>query len=152
MSDLNKVRPNIMGSGGMVPAFCIKEKRVDDWIPMREWASGMKKVLLILTDVFTMADGAIYLIDEYENSLGINAIDFFPAFLTQVEKEIQFIITSHHPYIINDIPPEHWLIFNRRGSQVKIRYGKENAELFGRLKQERFIQLINDPFYKEGVE
>jgi len=90
--------------------------------------------------------------DEYENSLGINAINFFPSFLADIETDKQFIITSHHPYIINKIPVENWFIFHRKGSEIKIRYGRENVERFGRSKQQRFIQLINDPFYNEGVE
>ncbi len=132
--------------------FCVQERHVKNkWIPIAECASGMRKVLLIITDVCTLPDGVIYLIDEYENSLGINAIDFFPDFLMEIERDIQFVITSHHPYIINNIPVENWFIFNRKGTHVDIRYGQENIERFGKSKQQRFIQLINDPFYKEGI-
>ena len=149
--ELKSVQSNIRFPG-IVPVFSIKERYVDDWIPVDGLSSGMQKVLLILTDVYTLPDGGIYLIDEYENSLGINAINFLPTFLNQIETEIQFIITSHHPYIINKIPPENWLIFHRKGSEVKIRYGEKNVERFSRSKQQRFIQLLNDPFYNEGIE
>jgi len=135
-----------------IPLFYIKEKYVDSWIPVDQLSSGMKKVLLVLTDVCIFPEEGIYLIDEYENSLGINAINFFPSFLADIETDKQFIITSHHPYIINKIPVENWFVFHRRGSEIKIRYGRENVERFGRSRQQRFIQLINDPFYNEGVE
>jgi len=63
-----------------------------------------------------------------------------------------FIITSHHPYIINKIPVENWFIFHRQGSEVSIRYGDWPKERFGKSKQQAFIQLINDPFYNKGIE
>lgn len=149
--DLRKLRPKLR-SPVMVPVFCIKEKGVDDWLPASELSSGMQKVLLILTDVLSFPDPGIYLIDEYENSLGINAIDFFPTFVSDLEKDIQFILTSHHPYLVNNIPVKDWLVFHRKGSDVKIRYGKDNVDRFSKSKQQRFIQLINDPFYTEGIE
>ncbi len=111
----------------------------------------MQKVLLILTDTHILPDEAIYIIDEYENSLGVSAIDFFPGFLLGLEKEIQFFVTSHHPYIINEIPPRNWYIFHRKGTSVSIKYGQELEARFGKSKQKAFIQLINDPFYVKGV-
>ncbi|RLC21316.1 MAG: hypothetical protein DRI57_02625 [Deltaproteobacteria bacterium] len=152
IKDLKELKPYMEATGMFTPVFCIKEKYVDHWIPADQLSSGMKKVLLVLTDVCIFPEEGIYLMDEYENSLGINAINFFPSFLADIETDKQFIITSHHPYIINKIPVENWFIFHRKGSEIKIRYGRENVERFARSKQQRFIQLINDPFYNEGVE
>ncbi len=112
----------------------------------------MQKVLLILTDIYTLPNGSIYLIDEYENSLGVSAIDFFPSFLTDLERDIQFIITSHHPYLINNIPVQNWLVFHRDGSQVQVRYGEENIKAYGESKQTRFLKLLNDPFYSRDID
>ena len=67
---------------GIVPVFALKEKFNDKWVPLNEFSSGMKKVLLILSDIFILPEeGCVYLIDEYENSLGVNAINFFPSVL-----------------------------------------------------------------------
>lgn len=134
------------------PVFAIKEQNVRNWIGADQLSSGMQKVLLMLTDSFTLPNESIYLIDEYENSLGVTAIDFFPNFLATYENDIQFIITSHHPYLINNISARNWLIFHRKGSSVKIRYGPQNIEVYGKSRQQQFIQLLNDPFYSEGVE
>ncbi|MBD3265124.1 AAA family ATPase [bacterium] len=131
--------------------FFIKEKNIDYPIPLPGCSSGLKKTLLFITDIKTLPEGALYLIDEYENSLGVNAIDYFPEILFDSSQHIQFIITSHHPYIINHIPVENWLVFSRKGSVVDIRFGEANKERYGYSKQKKFIQLINDPFYKEGV-
>lgn len=151
VGDLAELQPNI-SVAGQIPVFSIRERGSDRWIPVTEFSSGMQKVLLILTDIFILPDGGVYIIDEYENSLGINAIDFFPQFVLEHEKNIQFFITSHHPYIINEIPPANWYVFHRNAMQVSIRYGEQLAEKFGKSKQQAFIQLINDPFFKKGVE
>jgi hypothetical protein len=138
---------------GVVPVFALKEKHSDDWIPVDEFSAGMRKVLLILTDIFTLPpDGGVYLLDEYENSLGINAINFFPSLLFEVDSPSQFILTSHHPYIIGNVPVKDWIVLHRKGRNVLVKQGTELQERFGKSKQQAFIQLINDPFYTEGVE
>lgn len=138
---------------GHVPVFSLKEKDINKWIPLHQFSSGMKKVLLILCDVFTLPEeGYVYLIDEYENSLGINAINFFPTVLLEAPQESQFIITSHHPYIIGNVPVKDWIVFHRKGKTVEVKQGEELKDKFGKSKQKAFIQLINDPFYVEGIE
>jgi AAA15 family ATPase/GTPase len=150
MTSLSELQPNISVSGH-IPIFTVQERGSSRWIPVHEFSSGMQKVLLILTDIFIVPEGGIYMIDEYENSLGINAIDFFPQFILELEKDIQFFLTSHHPYIINEIPSSNWYIFHRSGMRVSIMQGEEIAERFGKSKQQAFVQLINDPFYSKGV-
>jgi hypothetical protein len=142
----------VVDSLGISPVFSIKERQVDNWIPVPELASGMQKALLILTDLYSVPDGTIYLIDEYENSLGVSVIDFLPDCLNELERDIQVVITSHHPYVINQIPLENWIVFHRDGPVVEARYGQENVKHYGRSKQQQFIQLINDPFYNRGIE
>ena len=78
---------------------------MQDWIPVQQLSSGMKKVLLIITDVLTLPKESIYMIDEYENSLGINAIDFLPQFILDHGKDIQFIITTHSPQMLGEVKP-----------------------------------------------
>ena len=138
---------------GIVPVFALKEKFNKKWIPLNEFSSGMKKVLLILSDIFILPEeGCVYLIDEYENSLGVNAINFFPSVLFEAASKSQFLITSHHPYIIGNVPVKDWIILHRKGNTVHVKQGHELEEKFGKSKQKAFIQLINEPFYVEGVE
>jgi len=151
IKELSEIQPNI-ALGGYCPVFTIRERGSKQWIPIHEFSSGMKKILLILTDIFILPDGGVYIIDEYENSLGVSAIDFFPQFILDLEKNVQFFITSHHPYIINAIPPSNWFVFHRNGMKVSIRYGEDLIRRFESSKQEYFIQLINDPFFSRGVE
>ena len=139
---------------GVVPIFAMKEARGKErWISLDQFSSGMRKVLLILTDILTMPEGGgVYLIDEYENSLGSNAINFFPSILFESEVDNQFVITSHHPYIIGRIPVENWIVLHRKGRDVTAREGEELRAVYGKSKQKAFTQLISDPFYTEGIE
>lgn len=146
MKELRELLPS-PNLPGPTPVLAIREKGMRNWISVDQLSSGMQKVLLIITDTLSLPDGSIYLIDEYENSLGVSAINFFPEFILNRTNNIQFIVTSHHPYLINQIHPDHWLIFSRKGSEVSIRFGQENAKIYGKSKQQWFIQLINDPFY-----
>ena len=151
IKDVKELNPTAKAPG-LTPVFCVKEKNINKWIGIDQLSSGMQKVLLILTDILCLPDGSIYLVDEYENSLGISAIDFLPSFIIGLDKDIQFIITSHHPYIINSIPVENWLVFSRKGTKVTVRYGQDNIDVYGRSKQDRFINLINDPFYSGDID
>ena len=107
----------------------------------------MQKALLIITDIMTLPKGSIYMVDEYENSLGINAIDFLPELLDDHGANSQFFVTTHHPYLINNMPMKTWRVFHREGSKVSIKSGEELERKYGKSKQQAFVQLINDPFY-----
>ncbi|MBL7191891.1 ATP-binding protein [bacterium] len=133
------------------PLLKIKEKGVKPWLPLSELSSGMQKVMLIMTDVLSLPGNGIYMIDEYENSLGTNAIDFLPEFLSEFGGNNQFIITTHHPYLINNMPMKNWIVLNRKGSKVRFQSGKESEKKYGPSKHQAFTKLINDPFYLEGV-
>lgn len=140
-------------SPGIVPVFSLKEKGSNKWVALHDFSSGMKKVLLILTDIFILPkSGAVYLIDEYENSLGMNAINFFPDILFESDTPSQYIITSHHPYIIGNVPVSNWIVLNRKGLVVSVKQGEELEQRYGKSKQKSFIKLINDPFFTEGAE
>jgi hypothetical protein len=52
---------------------------------------------------------------------------------------LQFIATSHHPYIINNIPYEYWKIVTRKGGHISIRNASDYN--LGKSKQEAFLQL-----------
>lgn len=138
--------------GGDIIVAAIKEKGIQSFTPLPELSSGMLKVLLILTDLALLKKGSVYMIDEYENSLGVNAIDFLPELLLEYQEKIQFLIISHHPYLINNISMKDWFVFGRHGNAVKIKFGDEITERYSRSKQQAFIKLVNDPFYTEGME
>ncbi len=132
------------------PLLYIKEKGVDNWIFQKSISSGMYKTLMQITDLYLLPDNSLVLIDEFENSLGVNCIDVLTEDLLSDRRGMQFILTSHHPYIINNIDLTDWKIVTRKGGIVRV---KDAEQLhLGRSKHQAFIQLMNLDEYREGIE
>ncbi|MEY3402207.1 MAG: hypothetical protein RLZZ86_1822, partial [Cyanobacteriota bacterium] len=117
----------------------IKEKSVPKWIKQNRISSGMLRTLIHISEIYLSTPGTVILIDEFENSLGINCIDILTDDLIHENKNLQFIATSHHPYIINNIPYEYWKIVTRKGGHINIRNASDYH--LGKSKQEAFLQL-----------
>ena len=127
----------------------IKERGVSKWIPEHKISSGMWRTLIHLSRMALWPDGMVVLIDEFENSLGVNCIDFVMDDLVEQSDRLQFIITSHHPYIINNIDTQNWKIVVREGSVVSTR----DAAEFGLAdsSHEAFFKLMNLSQYQNGI-
>lgn len=123
------------------PRIQIKEKNSHVWILDPNISSGMIKSLMFLATIKLSPDGSVILIDEFENSLGVNCLDTLTEDLLVNYRDLQFIITSHHPYIINNISPAYWKIVTRKGGVIQV----HNAADFhiSKTRQKAFIDLIN---------
>lgn len=127
----------------------IKEKGVNEWIFQNSISSGMLKTLIHISELYFWPEGTVILIDEFENSLGINCIDIVTDLIVE-NRNIQFILTSHHPYIINNIGMEHWKIVTRKGGVVTVIDAKDLN--LGKSRHQAFMQLINLEEYSEGIK
>ncbi|MDM8527423.1 AAA family ATPase [Anaerolineales bacterium HSG24] len=127
----------------------LKVGGVKKWIQQPQISAGMLKTLMLLGELYLSPDGTVLLIDEFENSLGVNCIDIIDDLVTP-SKNLQLIITSHHPYIINNIPMDEWKIVTRQGGTVTVKEAKDFKQL-GRSSHERFMQLIQLDEIKHGV-
>jgi predicted ATPase len=121
------------------PVIYIKEKSVPKWIREDRMSSGMLRTIIHIAEIFLANEGSLILIDEFENSLGINCIDILTDDVIHENKTLQFIATSHHPYIINNIPYEYWKIVTRQGGHIRICNASDYH--LGKSKQDAFIQL-----------
>lgn len=117
----------------------IKLKDSDTWIEQEQISSGMLRFLMLLIDLHLSPDGSIFLIDEIENSLGINCLDEYVHQLQHANRNIQIIATSHHPYIINNVPYQQWKIVKREGATISVTDAEELG--IGQSRQDAFIQL-----------
>jgi len=133
-----------------IPFIQIKEKGIEHWIDERQLSSGMLRTLLHISELFLGTNGTVILVDEFENSLGVNCIDEMTNELVIHKRDLQFIITSHHPYIINNINYANWKIVTRKAGNVSSRDATDFN--LSKSKHEAFTQLINLDEYSEGVE
>jgi predicted ATPase len=125
------------------------KERGTGWISMSEISSGMFKTLLHLAEIKLMADGFVILIDEFENSLGVNCIDVVAEDLLKPGRNLQYIITSHHPYIINNIDMKYWKVVMRDGTKVSTKSPDELK--LGKSKHQAFKQLLNQEEFTGGI-
>ena len=148
--DSSKLQGDIPFFVKLAPFIQFKEVENPNWIPIMEMSAGMYRTLIHIIELYLSASGTVILIDEFENSLGVNCIDELTNAIKGAIHRIQFIITSHHPYIINNISPSNWKIVTRKGKNI---IAQDAAELnFNKSKHEAFIQLINLPSYQTGLQ
>ena len=129
--------------GDFLLFFEIQENGLEDWIPQQRISSGMFRTLIFLIEVISAPKESVILIDEFENSLGINCMAELTDFLLDKSPDVQFILTSHHPYIINNIPWKTWQIVSKSGNKVKVRKASDIPALDTASSLDKFTQLIN---------
>jgi ABC-type transport system involved in cytochrome c biogenesis ATPase subunit len=128
----------------------IKEKNVKNWITQFRISSGMFRTLIQLSELYLCTEGTVFLIDEFENSLGINCINEITNDILASRRQLQFILTSHHPYIIDAISFNNWKLVTRNGGVIKT----HNIDKFniGKSKHSAFMQLLQLEEYQTGQE
>lgn len=104
-------------------------------------SNGMLKTIYYIVELFTMSEDSLVLIDEFENGLGVNCIDLLSELMLSERNDLQFIITSHHPKIINAIDKEKWKIIDREISTVK--NSSSSSYGIGNSQHDAYFNLIN---------
>jgi hypothetical protein len=104
-------------------------------------SNGMLKAIYYIVELMTMPQGALILIDEFENGLGVNCIDSLSEILLNERTDLQFIITSHHPKIVNGISIDKWKIIERTISSIS----NINSDAYGigNSQHEAYFNLVN---------
>jgi predicted ATPase len=105
-------------TGGGHIEYKIKLKGQSRFIPHWNIASGMLRTFNIIADLYLSNPETVFLLDEFENSLGHNCLPNLEELIMTQSIDSQFIITSHHPDIINKIPKENWLIIERTNGSI----------------------------------
>jgi AAA15 family ATPase/GTPase len=123
--------------------FEIQESNSTQWISQSRISAGMIRSLYLLFELFLTPHNSVILIDEFENGLGINCMPQISDLILDYEDHIQFILTSHHPYIINNIPWETWQLVSWEGNKICVKPATEIPELTTSSSLDKFTQLIN---------
>ncbi len=126
-----------------------RERGINRVLSCRDMSTGMSRCLKLITMLHLSPPEPLILIDEFENSLGVNCLDLITEELLNSRTDIQFIITSHHPYIINNIDSRFWRIVVRNGANVSTVSAEEAG--IGKSRHEAFLQLINSPIFQNGI-
>jgi AAA domain, putative AbiEii toxin, Type IV TA system len=126
------------------------KESTDAWIPQSHISAGMLRTLVYLAEFETAPSSSVILIDEFEASLGINCL---PAVTDAMlsRDDCQFIVTSHHPYVINHVDAVHWKLIERRGSAVRLIAASTLPALSRASRHESFLRLINLDAYADGI-
>lgn len=104
-------------------------------------SNGMLKTIYYIVELFTMSEESLVLIDEFENGLGVNCIDLLSELMLFERRDLQFIITSHHPKIINFIDKDKWRIIEREKCMVKNSSSKDYG--IGNSQHDAYFNLLN---------
>ena len=106
-------------------------------------SSGVMRTIYILACIHFCEPSSVIMFDELENSLGVNCLDEMVERIIQksAKKQMQFLLTSHHPYIINQLPTNSWLVISQKDGIID---SKKASDLgLGKMKQDNFFDLIN---------
>ena len=131
--------------------LALREEGVESWVTYKDWSTGMLKTLVFLIETELAPQGTVFLIDELENGLGVNCLPEIAGRMLEGLDRVQFIATSHHPRVINEIPIRRWKLVTRHGSRVRVIPAQEIATLKRSSRLEHFTQLLNTPEYQEAV-
>ena len=122
-----------------------------NWISQVQISSGMYRVLTCLIDILASPEESVIIIDEFENSLGINCMPQLTDFILDKSPNLQFILTSHHPYIINNIPWKTWQLVSRTNGIIISRKAIDIPTLDTASSLDKFTQLINLLKYEDST-
>jgi predicted ATPase len=120
----------------------IRERGIPHWIDQSSISAGMLRTLIHLHEFLFAPAGTVIVIDEFENSLGVNCLPVLTELMLQ-RTDCQFIVTSHHPYVIGNIPMSTWRVVQRHGSVVRLLPAQEIPRLRGGSRLDAFTRLLN---------
>jgi hypothetical protein len=123
-------------------AYKIKVRGQRNFIQHRNIASGMLRTFNIIADLYLSNPETVFLLDELENSLGHNCLPHLEELILNHSFESQFIMTSHHPDIINKIPKENWIVIQRE-DDGSIRNMAASKLPFFKSQHEPYLILLN---------
>ncbi len=128
----------------------VSEKGVGRWVVDDQISGGMLRTLVHLFEIALAAPGTVIIVDEFENSMGVNCLPQMTDHFLR-HSDLQFILTSHHPYVINNVPWRYWKLVTREGSEVTVKDATSIPALDSASSLEKFTQLLNLEEYAEAI-
>lgn len=130
---------------------CLELYDKEGIIPQSQISSGMFRTLMAIVELYLCHEESLFLLDEFENSLGFNCLDKMFELIENkaYSGENQFILTTHNPYIIRNTDLSAIKIVTRKGNKIIVK----NAIDMGLAEsaQDNFFKIINLKEFREGV-
>ena len=127
--------PLVITTNLSLSTIFIKESILNKPYPLTEAASGMRKILSLLTILFSPEEKSIILIDELENSLDYLSIVNIGEIIKEVSHSRQIIIVTHSPILANVFDLDNWIISERQHEHTKFYRIREDNDLRNLMKQ-----------------
>lgn len=131
--------------------ICIEVHDKYGAISQSQISSGMFRTLMGIIELYLCHEESLFLLDEFENSLGFNCLDKMFELIENkaYSGENQFILTTHNPYIIRNTDLSAIKIVTRKGNKIIVK----NAIDMGLAEsaQDNFFKIINLKEFREGV-
>lgn len=120
-------------------------------IPQSEISSGMFRTLMAIVELYLCHEESLFLLDEFENSLGFNCLDKMFELIENkaYSGENQFILTTHNPYIIRNADLSAIKIVTRKGNKIIVKNAIDMG--LAASAQDNFFKIINLKEFREGV-
>jgi predicted ATPase len=153
-TSVEDIKINLTREAGGIYEFSIslKEKMSEKWISQWQMSAGMFRTFVHLIEIAMAPEESVMVIDELENGLGTNCMPGLTDFILNKTSHLQVILTSHHPYLIRNIPENTWKLVKRKAGQVSV----INALDIPQLQTDgegvdKFIRLTTLPEYEAGI-
>ena len=118
------------------------------YLEIHKMSDGMLKTLYYLTEFVLSEPGTLLLVDEFENGLGLNCMG--PLLEEMMGRDdLQLILSSHHPYVINNVHSHFWRIITRQQDTIEAHTAEELG--IGQTEYDSFFELINVLSFEGGV-
>ncbi|MEZ8882501.1 AAA family ATPase [Vibrio sp. 10N.222.54.F6] len=148
--EVKKITPRLIkthteSSDGRRVIFIELDLKNGQKINQSQISSGMFKAMMLLSELQFGNNNSPIIIDEIENSLGVNCLPDILSELQQTSNQV--IITSHHPRVINDIPKSFWKVVSR-GKNGDITTYPASEVLDFDSNHDNFLLLMNSNIYR----
>ncbi|MGL6074446.1 MAG: AAA family ATPase [Fimbriiglobus sp.] len=129
------------------PTFQFTDSKTGVDFGIERLSNGMRKTLEMLLRIKLNHEDIMLLIDEIEAGLGANCLNAIVGEI-QDDRNKQYIITSHHHYVLNHFPLASLRVMAREGVEARF-YNSDDLKL-GKSRHEAYTLLLNNDTFLEG--
>jgi hypothetical protein len=121
-----------------VPKILIKESGFENFIQQKLMSQGMFRALALLIFIEYVKEAKedfLILIDDLAEGLDFKRASSIGEYInSSAKKPLQFISTSNHDYLLNEISVDNWIILHRNANEVSSISNLKYPDLFKKFK------------------